>query len=119
MDPINKFSIAGNTSIGMAEMWGSDMDSIAQSGMIWANKMKISCIAPSAAAAGVVKYVSVPLGSLYDNGNRSSVTIRKLMAHVDSQEKFRGTVTLKNATVEPGLVSRVNSLKDFQSTYMG
>lgn len=29
LDPINKFSIAGNTSIGMAEMWGSDMDSIA------------------------------------------------------------------------------------------
>lgn len=111
LEPLNHFTLASEATIGMQELWGSDMDSIAQSGLIWAQSMKITGLAPSASASGVVKYVSVPLGSLYSDGSTCPVTIRKLLAHVQRTEKFHGTVTLKNAIVQHNLVSRVNTNK--------
>lgn len=36
LTPIGHFTLANAATIGMQELWGSDMDSIAQSGLIWA-----------------------------------------------------------------------------------
>lgn len=100
-------------------MWGSDMDSIASSGLIWSQEMRINCLAPTAAASGTVKYVSVPLGAMYSDGNVQACTIRKLNAHVERTEKFKGNFALRNAIVQHSLVSRVNTNKSFSETYMG
>jgi len=83
----------------MNELWGGDMTSIAQHGLIWAQSMTINCLGPEATKCGTVKYISVPLGALYNQDGQASVTVRKLQAHVSRSEKFKGYITLKNAIV--------------------
>lgn len=82
----------------MEELFGGDMTGMAQHGCIWSQEMIIKGLAPMASAAGKVKYVSVPMGSLYNQGH-VPCSIKDLQAGVDRSENFKGTIKLRNAIV--------------------
>jgi hypothetical protein len=96
---------------GLADLWGSDMTDIANSGMIWAQDMEIDCLGPDSTVAGTISYVAIALGSQYINGGTLQFSINDLLACVVHETPFNKRIKLTNALVDHNLVTRVSQDK--------
>lgn len=96
----------------MSGVYGSQGDTIGESAMIWASKLKLAIEAPAALVSGAVTYGITTYGSIVKRDESNPITINDLMRTATHTRRFAPnsmTVDLQSAVVNHDLVSNLNS----------
>ena len=94
----------------MAQIYGSQGDTIAESSFVWASKITFNLLGTTANTSGVVKIGHFTVSSLYDRDSTTNISLQDLNKAVDTQIPLKKTskFTLTSAIVNHSIANSLN-----------